>query len=142
MRPSTVLAAIKGDPALADIPAILVTIVDEKNRGYSLGAADINERILDWIDGVGDRPFFVFANYMDVHGPYIPPPGYEGRFGPEGPPRRANVSGSSRATSAPGVTSGADALLDIGLTRADVHRVAWGASDGKRDLNDESRFDA
>ena len=36
----TVLAAIKGDPALAGIPVILLTIVDEKNRGYSLGAAD------------------------------------------------------------------------------------------------------
>jgi adenylate cyclase len=36
----TVLAAIKGDPTLADIPVILMTIVDEKNRGYSLGAAD------------------------------------------------------------------------------------------------------
>jgi adenylate cyclase len=36
----TVLAAIKGDPTLADIPVILLTIVDEKNRGYSLGAAE------------------------------------------------------------------------------------------------------
>jgi PAS domain S-box-containing protein len=36
----TVLAAMKGDPTLADIPVILLTIVDEKNRGYSLGAAD------------------------------------------------------------------------------------------------------
>jgi arylsulfatase A-like enzyme len=53
-------------------------------------AADINARVLDWIDGIGDRPFFVFANYMDVHGPYIPPPSYEGRFGAKGPSRRAN----------------------------------------------------
>jgi len=29
-------------------------------------------------------------------------------------------------------------LLDIGLTRADVHRVAWGASVGRRGLNHES----
>ena len=36
----TVLAAIKGDPTLADIPVVLMTIVDEKKRGYSLGAAD------------------------------------------------------------------------------------------------------
>jgi signal transduction histidine kinase/DNA-binding response OmpR family regulator len=43
----TVLAAIKGDPALADIPAILVTIVDEKNRGYSLGAADYMVKPID-----------------------------------------------------------------------------------------------
>ncbi len=36
----TVLAAIKGDPALASIPVVLVSIVDQKNRGYALGAAD------------------------------------------------------------------------------------------------------
>ena len=36
----TVLAAIKGDPELAGIPVVLMTIVDEKNRGFSLGAAD------------------------------------------------------------------------------------------------------
>jgi len=36
----TVLAAIKGDPELADLPVILMTIVDEKNRGYALGATD------------------------------------------------------------------------------------------------------
>jgi GAF domain-containing protein/CheY-like chemotaxis protein len=36
----TVLAAIKGDPALAGIPVVLMSIVDQKNRGYALGAAD------------------------------------------------------------------------------------------------------
>jgi signal transduction histidine kinase/DNA-binding response OmpR family regulator len=36
----TVLAALKGDPALADIPVILVTIVDERQRGYALGATE------------------------------------------------------------------------------------------------------
>jgi len=36
----TVLTAIKGDPDLAHIPVILMTIVDEKTRGYALGAAD------------------------------------------------------------------------------------------------------
>jgi signal transduction histidine kinase/CheY-like chemotaxis protein len=36
----TVLAAIKGDPSLASIPVVLMTIVDQKNRGYALGAAD------------------------------------------------------------------------------------------------------
>ena len=29
----TVLAALKGDPALADIPVVIVTIVDERRRG-------------------------------------------------------------------------------------------------------------
>jgi CheY-like chemotaxis protein len=36
----TVLAAMKGDPALAGIPVVLMSIVDQKNRGYSLGAAE------------------------------------------------------------------------------------------------------
>jgi CheY-like chemotaxis protein len=36
----TVLAAIKGDPQLAETPVILMTILDEKNRGYALGATD------------------------------------------------------------------------------------------------------
>ena len=43
----TVLAAIKGDPALADIPVILVTIVDEKSRGYALGATDYMVKPID-----------------------------------------------------------------------------------------------
>ena len=36
----TVLAAIKGDPHLVDLPVVLMTIVDEKNRGYALGATN------------------------------------------------------------------------------------------------------
>jgi CheY-like chemotaxis protein len=36
----TVLAAIKGDPDLVGLPVVLMTIVDEKNRGYALGAVD------------------------------------------------------------------------------------------------------
>jgi PAS domain S-box-containing protein len=36
----TVLAAIKGDPDLVDLQVVLMTIVDEKNRGYALGATD------------------------------------------------------------------------------------------------------
>ena len=44
----TVLAAMKGDPATAGIPVVLMTIVDEKNRGYSLGAADYMVKPVDW----------------------------------------------------------------------------------------------
>jgi CheY-like chemotaxis protein/anti-sigma regulatory factor (Ser/Thr protein kinase) len=43
----TVLAAIKGDPELADIPVILVSIVDEKTRGYALGATDYMVKPVD-----------------------------------------------------------------------------------------------
>ncbi|WP_280156355.1 ATP-binding protein [Piscinibacter sp. XHJ-5] len=49
----TVLAAIKGDPATAAIPVVLMTIVDEKNRGYSLGAADYMVKPVDWVGLAG-----------------------------------------------------------------------------------------
>src|SRR5262249_22180799 len=35
----TVLSALKGDPDLASIPVVMVTIVDEKHRAVALGAA-------------------------------------------------------------------------------------------------------
>lgn len=35
-----VLTALKADPDLADIPVVMLTMVDEKNLGYALGAAD------------------------------------------------------------------------------------------------------
>ena len=43
----TVLAALKGDPATADIPVIVVTIMDEKQRGYALGAAEYMVKPVD-----------------------------------------------------------------------------------------------
>ena len=42
-----VLAALKSDPELADIPVIMVTIVDDKNLGYALGAADYLTKPID-----------------------------------------------------------------------------------------------
>ncbi len=35
-----VLAALKSDPVVAEIPVVMLTIVDEATRGYALGAAD------------------------------------------------------------------------------------------------------
>jgi signal transduction histidine kinase/DNA-binding response OmpR family regulator len=43
----TVLAAIKGDPQLADIPVIVMTIIDEKTRGFALGAAEFMVKPVD-----------------------------------------------------------------------------------------------
>jgi len=43
----TVLAALKGDPALADIPVVIVTIVDEQRRGIALGAAGYLTKPID-----------------------------------------------------------------------------------------------
>jgi CheY-like chemotaxis protein len=36
----SVLSALKADPELADIPVIMLTIVDDKNLGYAMGAVD------------------------------------------------------------------------------------------------------
>jgi PAS domain S-box-containing protein len=43
----TILAALKADPTVADIPVIILSIVDEKNLGYALGAADYLVKPLD-----------------------------------------------------------------------------------------------
>ena len=43
-----VLSALKADPALADIPVIMITIIDEKHVGYALGAADYLTKPIDW----------------------------------------------------------------------------------------------
>lgn len=43
-------------------------------------AEEVSARFLRWVDGVGDRPFFAFLNYVDAHAPYVPPPSYARRF--------------------------------------------------------------
>lgn len=43
-----VLKELKGDPAIADIPVIMVTIVNDKNLGYALGASDYLTKPIDW----------------------------------------------------------------------------------------------
>jgi CheY-like chemotaxis protein/two-component sensor histidine kinase len=42
-----VLTALKGDPAVADIPVIMLTIVDDRNLGYALGASDYLTKPID-----------------------------------------------------------------------------------------------
>ena len=68
-------------------------------------AAHINRSLLDWVDHLdGTRPFFAFANYMDVHGPYLPPPGFAGQFSPPGPspaPTRIELGDIDAQTSVP-----------------------------------------
>jgi signal transduction histidine kinase/CheY-like chemotaxis protein/ligand-binding sensor domain-containing protein len=43
-----VLAALKADRATADIPVVMLTIVDDKNMGFALGAADYFTKPIDW----------------------------------------------------------------------------------------------
>jgi PAS domain S-box-containing protein len=42
------LAALKTDEATAEIPVIMLTIVDNHQRGYALGAADYLTKPIDW----------------------------------------------------------------------------------------------
>ena len=42
-----VLTALKSDPDLAEIPVVLLTIVDDPNMGYSLGASDCLTKPID-----------------------------------------------------------------------------------------------
>jgi CheY-like chemotaxis protein len=42
-----VLAALKADPDLADIPVVMLTIVDDRNLGYALGAAEYLTKPID-----------------------------------------------------------------------------------------------
>ena len=42
-----VLSALKAEPAVADIPVIMLTIVDDRNLGYALGASDYLTKPID-----------------------------------------------------------------------------------------------
>jgi arylsulfatase A-like enzyme len=58
--------------------------------GLQPGAREITAKARAWLDGVSQsnasatpgsrRPFFLFLNFMDVHGPYLPCPGAARRF--------------------------------------------------------------
>lgn len=43
-------------------------------------ARKINDRVLRWLRGDREKPFFAYLHYRDVHGPYVPPPPYDTLF--------------------------------------------------------------
>jgi CheY-like chemotaxis protein len=59
-----VLTALKADPATADIPVIMLTIVDDKQIGFALGAADYFTKPIDW-----SRLSGVLQKYRKADGP-------------------------------------------------------------------------
>jgi adenylate cyclase len=59
----TVLAALKGNPELAGIPVIVLTIVDDRARGYALGAAEYLVKPID-----RKRLRVVLEKYCGPHG--------------------------------------------------------------------------
>lgn len=60
-----VLAALKADPELADIPVIMLTILDDKSKGYALGASDYLTKPIDRI-----RLATVLEKYRSESPPY------------------------------------------------------------------------
>ncbi|MBI2876395.1 MAG: response regulator [Candidatus Tectomicrobia bacterium] len=59
-----VLTALKADPDLADIPVIMLTIMDNKNMGYALGASDYLTKPID-----RDRLVPILRKYQHDHRP-------------------------------------------------------------------------
>ena len=59
-----VLSTLKSEPAVRDIPVVMLTIVDDKNLGYALGATDYMIKPVD-----RDRLMEILAKFRDV-----PPP--------------------------------------------------------------------
>ena len=48
-------------------------------------AAHLNATLLDWLSRRrGERPFFAYVHYRDVHGPYTPPAPYDSMFAEPG----------------------------------------------------------
>jgi CheY-like chemotaxis protein len=68
-----VLAALKSEPATADIPVVMLTMMDDRNLGYALGAADYltkpidRDRLLAVLTRYRrDRPVLVVDDNADV----------------------------------------------------------------------------
>jgi CheY-like chemotaxis protein len=60
-----VLSALKAAPELADIPVIMLTIVDDRNKGYALGASDYMTKPID-----RDRLVATLQKYQSANLPF------------------------------------------------------------------------
>ena len=53
----------------------------EVNRGRpERAASSLTAAATAWLDGVADKPFFMWIHYQDPHGPYTPPKSYAAAF--------------------------------------------------------------
>lgn len=86
VTPLTLLIASSLGRKVFEAPKVrhFVGYVDDADRK---NAAVVQDEFLDWLDDIGDRPFFAFINYFDAHHPYLPPAPFNTRFGPPLPPR-------------------------------------------------------
>jgi len=60
-----VLTTLKSDPVLADIPVVMLTIVDDKNMGYALGASDYLTKPID-----RERLVAILQKYQNAAPPF------------------------------------------------------------------------
>jgi arylsulfatase A-like enzyme len=52
-------------------------------RGQA-NAGEVMDRALEWLEGAGGKPFFLYLQLAETRDPYMPPPPYETRYGPPG----------------------------------------------------------
>ncbi|MFO8072144.1 MAG: sulfatase [Polyangia bacterium] len=65
-----------------------------KDEKSSADAKEVVDRALEWLEDIDrDERFFLFVHFWDVHWPYLPPPGYEERFGGEPGERKWGKAG-------------------------------------------------
>lgn len=58
----TVLSKLKEDAAVSSIPVVIVSIVEQREKAFEMGAADYLTKPLDW-----DRFLSVLRKYWDIH---------------------------------------------------------------------------
>lgn len=74
--------SVAGKWILENMPGLLDYNQKKWAGLQSRSARDVDDAFLGWLSRRRtDRPFFAFLNYFDAHEPYIPAPGYAGRFG-------------------------------------------------------------
>jgi len=73
-------AAFVANPWLPPECGLAVGFDVYRNLPMKASAELLNELAMEWISGSGDGPFFLYVHYMDVHGPYDPPPPYDTLF--------------------------------------------------------------
>lgn len=105
---------------------------DESRTSVRKDAAQVTADFLAWRAGRSDnRPYFVFLNFFDAHGPYSAPPAFRGRFGLS-PAMPAKLRGERASAYLPGeldaltdAYNGSIAYIDeqLGVLFAEMERV-------------------
>jgi arylsulfatase A-like enzyme len=79
----------------------------------------VHERATALFRDLGDRPFFLFLHYWDVHDPYVPPAPYDTLFSAGRPVHQASDTNRSGASSV--TPESLEALYDGEIAHTDRH---------------------